>query len=68
MSKKIKKSSESQPWRPWAKVWEDDCWQVEYCVIQGRVNRMKLDAETLEDAISEVSSLTEIPDEDIVAD
>jgi len=66
MSKK--KASESQPWKPWAKVWEDDGWHVEYSVIQGRVNRMKLDGETLDDAIVEASSLTEIPEEEIVAD
>ena len=68
MSKRKKKASESQSWKPWAKVWEDDGWHVEYCVIQGRVNRMQLDAETLDDAILEASSLTEIPEEEIVAD
>ena len=68
MSKKKKKASESQPWKPWAKVREDDGWHVEYSVIQGRINRMELDAETLDDAISEASSITEISEEEIVAD
>ena len=67
MSKRKEKASESQPWKPCAKVWEDDGWHVEYSVIQGRVNRMNLDAETLADAISEASSLTEIPEEEILA-
>ena len=68
MSKRKKKATESQPWKPWAKVWEDDGWQVEYSVIEGRVSRMDLDAETLDDAIFEASNLTEIAQEEIVAD
>jgi hypothetical protein len=68
MSKKKKKATESEPWRPWAKVWEDDGWHIEYSVIQGRISRMQLDAETLDDAISEASSITEIPEAEIVAD
>jgi hypothetical protein len=63
-----KRTSKEQPWKPWAKVWEDDGWYVEYSVIQGRVNRMNLEAETLDDAICEASSLTEIPQEEIAAD
>jgi hypothetical protein len=63
-----KRTSKGQPWKPWAKVLEDDGWYVEYCVVEGRVNRMNLEAETLDDAIYEASSLTEIPEEEIVAD
>ena len=66
MSKKKKKATKTQPWKPWAKVWEDDGWHVEYCVVQGRVSRMQLDAETLDDAVSEAHSLTEIPEDEIL--
>ncbi len=65
---KSKKATESQPWKPWAKVWKDDGWHAEYSVIQGRISRMQLDAETLDDAKFEASGITDIPEEQIVVE
>jgi hypothetical protein len=67
MAKKSK-AKKGQTWKPWAKVWEDEGWHIEYSVIEGRVKRMGLDAETLDDARLEASHITDIPEKEILAD
>ncbi len=67
MAKKSK-ANKGQPWKPWATIWEDDGWHIEYSVIEGRTSRMDLDAETLDDARVEASGITDIPEKDIQAE
>ncbi len=65
MSKRKTKATESQPWKPWAKVWEDDGWHVEILRRPRQGQSDDTRRETLEDAISEASSLSEIPEGEI---
>lgn len=68
------KSKKAPTWKPWARVYEEDdfgddecglAWFVEYEVVQGKVNTMRLDAEALSDAKFEAASLTNIPEGEI---
>lgn len=46
-------------------VYEEDGWYVKYTGTHGRKNVMKLDAETLNDAKFEASSLLDVPESKI---
>lgn len=46
-------------------VFEEEGWFVSYTGTHGRKNRMKLDAETLEDAKFEAASLLDVPEDQI---
>ena len=58
--------------KPWAEVWEDvdtqteePLWYARYETIEGHPHLMRLDAMCRPDALHEVSSLTEIPENEI---
>ena len=69
-----KKSTKPPTFTPWAKIErieaelgsnDGDQWEVEYEVVQGKVNRQILDATHADEAAFEASVLTEIPEPQI---
>ena len=54
--------------KPWAKIYEDVFWFVDYEVVQGKKQTTQLDAETLEDARTEAAGITELPEDRIQLD
>lgn len=63
MPKKPAKSKEGEISN--VEVYEEDGWYVKYTGTHGKKNTMKLDAETLDDAKFEASSLLDIPEDQI---
>lgn len=57
--------------KPWAEIWEDldekyeNRWFIQYCVVEGKVQRMKLDAEDLDSAVMEAAGVCGLDESEI---
>lgn len=64
MAKRKSQAKQKPPkFEPWAEIWEDldetneNRWFVRYCVVEGKVNTMKLDAEDRDSALMEAAGV-----------
>lgn len=64
MAKRKPPRKEKPPkFKPWAEIWEDldehfeNRWFIRYCVVEGKVNNMVLDAEDLDSALMEAAGI-----------